>query len=125
MATNATKRNDLTYITDVWEYEPNIDGDYLAKSLVATPHIAGYSAQGKANATALAVQALARHFDLPLKEWQPAEVATVTPRPISWEEMCATIEQYCDLENEGLTLRNNPELFEHLRNNYHYREEYF
>lgn len=125
VATNATKRNDLTYITDVWENEPNIDGDYLAKSLVATPHIAGYSAQGKANATALAVQALARHFDLPLKNWRPSEVEAVRPKPISWEEMCATIEQYCDLATESHTLRNNPELFEHLRNNYHYREEYF
>lgn len=125
VATEATKRTDLTYITDVWEYEPNIDSDYLAKSLVATPHIAGYSAQGKANATALAVQALARHFDLPLTYWQPAEVESVTPKLISWEEMCATIEQYCDLATESRTLRNNPELFESLRNNYRYREEYF
>lgn len=125
VATEAVKRNDLTYITDVWENEPNIDSDYLAKSLVATPHIAGYSAQGKANATALAVQALARHFDLPLKEWRPSEVEAVTPKPISWEEMCATIANYCDLATESKALRNNPEQFEQLRNNYHYREEYF
>ena len=125
LATEATRRSDLTYITDVWENEPNIDRDYLAKSLIATPHIAGYSAQGKANATALAVQALARHFDLPLKDWRPTEVEVVTPQTISWEEMCATIEQYCDLTTESKALRNNPEQFEHLRNNYHYREEYF
>ena len=115
----------LTYITDVWENEPNIDSEYLAKSLVATPHIAGYSAQGKANATALAVQALAHHFDLPLKEWRPSEVEAVTPKPISWEEMCATIANYCDLATESKALRNNPGQFEQLRNNYHYREEYF
>lgn len=125
VATEATRRNDLTYITDVWENEPNIDSDYLAKSLVATPHIAGYSAQGKANATALAVQALAHHFDLPLKEWRPSEVEAVTPKPISWEEMCATIANYCNLTTESKALRNNPEQFEQLRNNYHYREEYF
>jgi erythronate-4-phosphate dehydrogenase len=125
VATEATKRNDLTYITDVWENEPEIDREYLAKSIVATPHIAGYTAQGKANATALAVQALARHFDLPLKEWRPAEVATISPRAISWEEMCTSIERYCDLEAESKTLQNSPEEFEHLRNNYHYRKEYF
>lgn len=125
VATEATRRNDLTYITDVWENEPNIEGEYLAKSIVATPHIAGYSAQGKANATALAVQALARHFDLPLTNWQPSEVKAVTPKIVSWEEMCATIEEYCNLENESNRLRNNPEHFESLRNNYHYREEYF
>ena len=125
VATEATRRNDLTYITDVWEGEPNIDHDYLAKSLVATPHIAGYSAQGKANATAMAVQALAHHFDLPLTDWQPTEVKVVAPQMIAWEEMCATIEQYCDLATESKTLRNNPRCFESLRNNYHYREEYF
>ena len=125
VATEATRRNDLTYITDVWEGEPKINKEYLAKSLVATPHIAGYSAQGKANATALAVQALARHFDLPLKEWRPSEVATIEPKSISWDEMCNTIKDYCDLATESTTLRNNSQEFEQQRNNYHYREEYF
>ena len=125
VATEATRRNDLTYITDVWENEPNIDSEYLAKSFIATPHIAGYSAQGKANATALAVQALARHFDLPLKDWRPSEVKMVEPKLISWEEMCSSIEPYCNLKAESSMLRNKPNDFEHLRNNYHYREEYF
>ncbi len=125
LATEATRRNDLTYITDVWENEPNIDAEYLAKSLVATPHIAGYSAQGKANATAMAVEALARHFDLPLRGWRPAEVSTTTPQQISWEGVCKTIAHHCDLVAESKTLRQNPEQFEALRNNYRYREEYF
>ena len=125
VSTEATKRNDLTYITDVWENEPEIDQEYLSKSLVATPHIAGYSAQGKANASAMAVQALAHHFDLPLREWQPEEVTTVEPREISWKEMCATITNYCDLAAESDTLRHSPQQFENLRNNYPYRKEYF
>ena len=125
VATEATRRNDLIYITDVWENEPDIDSELLAKSLVATPHIAGYSAQGKANASAIAVQALAHHFDLPLKEWRPSEVATITPREISWEEMCAEIGHYCDLESESRELRQIPKKFEYLRNNYRYREEFF
>ena len=125
VATEATRRNDLTYITDVWENEPTIDMLHLAKSIIATPHIAGYSAQGKANASAMAIQALARHFDLPLKDWSTAEVATVAPRPISWEEMCATIDNFCDLEAESAPLKSGPKEFENLRNNYHYREEYF
>jgi len=125
VASEATRRNDLTYITDVWENEPYIDNEYLAKSMVATPHIAGYSAQGKANATALAVQALAQHFGLPLIDWRPSEVEVVTPKMIEWKEICATIEEYCDLTTESNTLRNSPEQFESLRNNYHYREEYF
>jgi erythronate-4-phosphate dehydrogenase len=125
VSTAATKRDDIVYITDVWENEPNIDSEYLAKSAIATPHIAGYSAQGKANASAMAIQALAHHFDLPLKNWRPTEVPTVKAQPISWDTMCATIAQYCNLEQESALLRNNPELFEQMRNNYHYREEYF
>ena len=125
VSTAATKRNDITYLTDVWENEPHIDSEYLAKSIVATPHIAGYSAQGKANASAMAVQALAHHFDLPLHDWRPSEVATIEPRHPSWKELCATIDEFCDLAAESKTLHNNPEQFEHLRNNYHYREEYF
>ena len=125
VATDATRRDDLTYITDVWESEPNIDSRYLAKSLVATPHIAGYSAQGKANASAMAVQALARHFDLPLKEWRPLEVRSVEPKLISWQEMCSSIAQYCDICAESTILQNNPDKFELLRNEYNYREEYF
>ena len=125
VATEATRRNDILYFTDVWENEPDIDGEYLAKSVVATPHIAGYSAQGKANASAMAIQALARHFDLPLEEWRPTEVKSVEPQAISWEQMCSTIVHYCDLEKESNTLRNDPQQFENLRNNYLYREEYF
>ena len=111
------------WVVTIFTFPPNLP---LKKGgLVATPHIAGYSAQGKANATALAVQALSRHFGLPLDDWQPSEVKTVEPKYISWTEMCATIEKYCNLLAESDTLRDNPELFELLRNNYHYREEYF
>lgn len=123
--TEATQRDDITYITDVWEGEPDIDEEYLAKSLIATPHIAGYTAQGKANASAMAVQALARHFALPLTEWLPNVVAKVEPRMVSWEEMCSTIALHCDIEAESIALRSNPRNFEALRNNYRYREEYF
>lgn len=125
VATEATTRNDLIYCTDVWEHEPHIDSHYLSKSIIATPHIAGYSAQGKANASAMAIQALASHFKLPLTDWRPSEVKTVEPRAISWEEMCATIAQYCDLESESRGLRNDASRFEEMRNNYNYREEYF
>lgn len=123
--TQSAISSDLTLLTDVWENEPNISSAHLAKSMVATPHIAGYSAQGKANATALAVQALAQHFNLPLTDWRPSEVATIAPKVISWKEMCATIGDYCNLTTESNRLRSEPTLFESLRNNYQLREEYF
>ena len=38
-------------VIDVWEHEPDIDLELLEKVIIGTPHIAGYSADGKANAT--------------------------------------------------------------------------
>lgn len=110
---------------DVWEGEPTIDCELLSKVEMATPHIAGYSAQGKANATAMSVRAVARHFGLPLTEFYPTDVARVAPCPITWEQMCATINRYCDPQAESAPLRQHPDRFEQLRNEYRYREEYF
>ena len=110
---------------DVWEHEPDIDRNLLAKAIVTTPHIAGYSAQGKANASAAAVRAIAKRFSLPLTEWYPEQVQRVERQDISWQRMCDTIEEHCDLAAESARLKSGEEDFEAMRNNYHYREEYF
>lgn len=113
------------YIFDVWEDEPNIPLDILNNAMLATPHIAGYSAQGKANATAMCLKALANHFSLPLGDWYPTEVKPTSPHLISWDEMCMTLPRYFDIEQESSTLKRNPADFEHLRNHYSYREEWY
>ncbi|MDR2937231.1 MAG: 4-phosphoerythronate dehydrogenase [Rikenellaceae bacterium] len=113
-------------ILDVWENEPIIDRCLLEKVALATPHIAGYSVQGKANASAMAVQALATHFGLPLAEWYPLGAAPQTDGlPISWETLCATIGRYYDIAADDRALRSDPAAFEYLRNGYRLREEYF
>ncbi len=110
---------------DVWENEPQINRTLLAQVVAATPHIAGYSAQGKANATAMSVQSVARAFNLPLMDFYPTEVERIAPQTIEWADMCATIDRYCDLATESRALREHPDHFEQLRNEYRYREEYF
>jgi erythronate-4-phosphate dehydrogenase len=62
---------------DVWENEPDIDGELVKLLDVVTPHIAGYSADGKANGTSMSVQFLSKYFKLPLTGWQTKE----TPLP--------------------------------------------
>ena len=47
-------------VIDTWEGEPNLNRKLLAKAIIATPHIAGYSADGKANATRMSLQAIAQ-----------------------------------------------------------------
>ena len=124
-STESLLKSNHRMALDVWEREPLIDNALLEKAFISTPHIAGYSAQGKANASAMSVRALARYFSLPLTEWYPHQV-TLTPRQeIGWEEMFHTIREYCDLRRESLLLKKQSDQVEALRNNYHYREEYF
>ncbi len=122
--TAALLRSGLECAIDVWEREPNIDKTLLAKALVTTPHIAGYSLQGKANATAMAVAALARHFNLPLEGWYPPQCIPTTPQNIDWQTLNSTIDNYCDLTAQSAPLKSGAN-FESLRNGYNYREEYF
>ena len=58
-------------IIDVWENEPDIDLELMEKAFISTPHIAGYSTDGKANGTAMVVNSLARFFKIPLVNWYP------------------------------------------------------
>ena len=121
----AVANSSHRYYFDVWENEPNIERDVLLKSVLATPHVAGYSLQGKANATSLVVNAIARKFNLPIQGWYPAEVSPTKVQSIEWREMCNTIDQYYPISEESRYLKNHPEEFEKMRNSYLYRTEYF
>ena len=121
----ALLRSGLGWALDVWEHEPNPDPALLENALLATPHIAGYSEQGKANATAMSVASLARRFGLPLDGWYPPQAAPAVPRPISWQELCRTIDGAYDIAAESRRLKERPGDFESMRDHYAYRREYF
>ena len=55
-------------VIDVWEHEPTIDTALLEKVAIATPHIAGYSRDGKANGTQMMYDAVCEHFNIQ-PEW--------------------------------------------------------
>ena len=120
----ALLRSGLGWALDVWEHEPNPDPALLENALLATPHIAGYSEQGKANATAMSAS-LARRFGLPLDGWYPPQAAPAVPRPISWQELCRTIGGAYDIAAESRRLKERPGDFESMRDHYAYRREYF
>lgn len=118
-------------ILDVFEREPLIDPELLELLCLATPHIAGYSLDGKANGTAMSVQALSRHFGLGLDHWEVAQL----PKPreaelhgdaSQEEELCLLWDLYrqCyDLSSDDRSLRSKPESFEQLRGDYPFRRE--
>ena len=60
-------------VIDVWENEPDIDPELLQQAFIATPHIAGYSSEGKANGTAMIVNSLNKYFILPSENWSPTK----------------------------------------------------
>ncbi len=122
--TQALLDSNLDCAIDVWEDEPNIDKTLLAKAFVTTPHIAGYSLQGKANASAMAVASLARYFNLPLEGWYPPQCSPTYPQNIDWQTLNDTIDNYCNLTTESAPLKAGCD-FETLRNSYNYRKEYF
>ena len=51
-------------LLDVWEKEPNIDIDLLKKTDIGTPHIAGYSFDGKINGLIMVYNSVCKHFNL-------------------------------------------------------------
>ena len=61
----ALLRSGHLYILDTWENEPNIDSQVLRHTRLASMHIAGYSVQGKRNATQMCLDAVAEQFRLP------------------------------------------------------------
>lgn len=113
-------------VIDTWAAEPHISAALAGLSLLATPHIAGYSLQGKANATAMVVRSLATHFGWKqLDGWYPAEIEPSSPSDISWDDMCSLMPQYFDIGALSDTLKANPGEFERMRTAYRYRKEFF
>ncbi len=108
-------------IIDVWENEPLINRELLDKVFIGTPHIAGYSADGKANATRMALDALCRFFHI-----EPHYQITPPPPPqpliVARDQTDACLQMY-DPRRDCLALRTHPELFEKLRGDYPLRRE--
>lgn len=65
-------RCDLSVVLDVWEGEPDISMSLLEKVQLGTPHIAGYSLDGKLRGTAMIYRAACAHFDRQA-QWQAAD----------------------------------------------------
>ena len=127
------KRGIKAASLDVWENEPDIDRELLDLLFTGTPHIAGYSLDGKANGTMMSVQAIGHRFDLPCKDWtvseiplpvQPVEfridVQGKTPRQVLGEAILYTYR----IKDDDAILRSDTASFEKQRADYPVRREF-
>jgi len=119
-------------VVDCWENEPDIDLELLGLVDLATPHIAGYSRDGKANGTEMSVQAVSRYLGLGAKNWKATNVekpavaeilidgGNKTNRQILAEAILATY----DIRQDDARLRENVATFEKQRGDYPVRREF-
>jgi erythronate-4-phosphate dehydrogenase len=130
---NAIKSGKLGgAVIDVWENEPDIDLGLMENSFISTPHIAGYSTDGKANGTSVVVNSLCKHFGLPLKNWYPMNVPLPQVPEVfingggkSEEEIVreAVFHTY-NIDEDDIRLRFSPADFEKQRGEYPVRREF-
>ena len=104
---------------DCWENEPNVSRDLLDKAIVATPHIAGYSREGKQRGTAMMLEALNAFYgwDIPIPE-------IAAPATGARDVTLAGIAASYDILADTAALKSSPATFESQRNHYPHRPEY-
>lgn len=119
-------------VLDVWENEPDIDLELMSETYISTPHIAGYSADGKANGTSIIVNTLSEFFGIPLKNWYPGNIPAPAKTVINIDGRGKSTEvivreavtRTYDIIGDSNRLRNSPGSFEKLREHYNLRREF-
>lgn len=124
---------DLRVILDVWEPEPGLSLDLLARVDIGTAHIAGYTLEGKARGTTQVFEALSQFIGQP----QQVPLATLLPEPeFSEVTLTAPLDQALlkrlvhlvyDVRRDDALLRQSagqPGGFDRLRKHYQERREW-
>jgi erythronate-4-phosphate dehydrogenase len=119
-------------IVDCWENEPDIDQDLLDRTFISTPHIAGYSRDGKANGTSMSIQSISRKFNLGIDNWQCENVELPENTFIEIDGLGKTTQQIIaeavlftyPILNDSNRLKNSILTFEKQRGDYPVRREF-
>ena len=104
---------------DCWENEPDISRGLLDKAIVATPHIAGYSREGKQRGTAMMLEALNDFYG-----WEIPIPEIAAPATGASDVTLTGIAASYDIAADTARLKATPEDFEAQRNLYPHRLEY-
>lgn len=108
-------------VIDTWENEPDISAALLERAWIATPHIAGYSADGKVNADNMVVEGLCGYFSLPVPpRITPPPLPAGFTAPDNEADLCLAL--YNPM-SDSRRLKAAPRDFEKQRGNYPLRRE--
>lgn len=117
---------------DAWSHEPWINTELMNRIDIATPHIAGYSLQGKQIGTSMAVRSVARFLSIPeLYEFFPQtdimeyQAVRLNVLDKSQGQIAAMIQYNYPIFTDDFMFRMNPTKFVELRTNYSYRREFY
>jgi erythronate-4-phosphate dehydrogenase len=116
-------------VLDVWEGEPSLLPGLLDRVDLGTPHIAGYSFDGKVNGTRMIYEAACRHFGVN-PTWQPSlpvvppQELTVSPADDDEDVLRRVVRQSYDITADDAALRKAPHEFDRLRAEYPVRREF-
>ncbi len=117
---------------DTWCHEPAINRDLMNVVDIATPHIAGYTLQGKQIGTSMAIRAVARFFSLsPLYDFFPTteiveyQAVHIDAHDKTQGEIASVIQYNYPIFTDDFMFRMAPDRFTELRTNYRYRREFY
>ncbi|MEG0518760.1 MAG: 4-phosphoerythronate dehydrogenase [Bacteroidales bacterium] len=117
-------------ILDVWDQEPDINRKLLVAADIATPHIAGYSYEGKLNGTQMVVRGVADFFGIEkLKNFtitpDTPNINHLTLKNLSEEKIYEKLNDIFPIFEQSKVLRESPADFEKIRSDYKYRREFY
>ncbi|HUW60666.1 MAG TPA: 4-phosphoerythronate dehydrogenase [Candidatus Bathyarchaeia archaeon] len=125
-------------VLDVWEGEPDIDVSLLERVFVGTPHIAGYSFDGKVNGTRMIYEAACRFLGR-AADWDPTPLLPAPERPrvevdgTAQSALNSTVRAVYDIMEDDAAMRGlisaasgeRARFFDRLRKEYPRRREFF
>ncbi|GAB4324392.1 MAG: 4-phosphoerythronate dehydrogenase PdxB [Bacteroidales bacterium] len=123
-----TEAGNFYSMLDVFEDEENPPKNLIRNSWIATPHIAGYSVEGKIRATRMVGQALAKWAGWP----EPVFTGMPEPEPLELSFHCSgdlvpdlysIMKMVYDPHKDSVELKKNPSGLRDLRNHYLLRRE--
>ena len=119
-------------VIDTWNNEPDINRELMDMVDIATPHVAGYSYQGKQISTMMAVRAVARFFGIselfefyPKTDVRELEAVKLDVSGMNQGQIASLIQYNYPIFTDDYMFRTNPSGFSELRSNYQYRREFY